>query len=45
VREKFLRQWNSIATNPVLAHEQPARQSLRNFVKAIAGSNLHSLHP
>src|SRR3982074_2030884 len=45
VRKKFLRQGDQVATNPVLAHEQPARQSLRNFVKAIAGSNLHGLHP
>src|SRR5712671_2590678 len=45
VRKKFLRQWHYLTTNPVLAHEQPARQPLRNFVKTIAGSHLHRLHP
>jgi hypothetical protein len=38
-----LRQWNGIASESILGHQQPPREPLMGFVEAIAGSRLPHL--
>ena len=42
VGEKFLSQGNVVATESVLTHQQPSRQSLMDFMRPIARRDLRS---
>src|SRR2546426_762956 len=45
LRQKFVGQRDPLRINSVLAHEQPARQALIEFMQAVAGRDLGYLQP
>ena len=42
-REQIMGEWQDFHTNPVLSHQEPARQALVHFVQTVAGSDLLGL--
>src|ERR1700724_4420128 len=47
LRQEFVSERQKFRIDPILAHQQPARQALVYIMKAVAGGelrNLHSLH-